>query len=62
VAGDAALMVDPYNVSDIADAIDKIVTNNELRNELVDKGYKNIQRFSWDSCAQKTLKTLRQYP
>lgn len=38
--GDAALLVDPHNAADIADKIEMIIYNEELRNELVDKGYK----------------------
>lgn len=58
VAGNAALLVDPYNAHDIADAMEKIITKNEIRNELIKKGYQNINRFSWTASSQKTLDTF----
>jgi glycosyltransferase involved in cell wall biosynthesis len=46
VAGDAALKVDPFDVAAIREAIQAVINNSELREELVRKGLKNVERFS----------------
>ncbi len=47
VVGDAALTVDPYNVDEIAHAIQKILADGELRDRLISKGLERAGRFSW---------------
>jgi glycosyltransferase involved in cell wall biosynthesis len=49
VAGDAALLIDPYNVAEIKEGILKIISDETYRNELVEKGRKNANRFSVDT-------------
>lgn len=58
VGGDAALYVDPKSVGDIAEKIMKLITNDNLRNELVEKGKKQVAKFSWEKTAKETLKVL----
>ena len=55
---DAALLVDPYSVDDIAEAIDKITTDTNLRNALIEKGTKRVDDFSWDDTADHIQKKL----
>jgi glycosyltransferase involved in cell wall biosynthesis len=55
VAGDAALLIDPYDPDDIAGAIQKILTDTQLRDELIQKGLQRAQQFSWEKCARETL-------
>lgn len=54
-AGDAALYVDPHNVQDIALGMTEILTNSHLRQTLITRGFVQAQRFSWQTCAEKTL-------
>jgi glycosyltransferase involved in cell wall biosynthesis len=51
VAGDAALLVDPYSISAIRSAIISLIKDNELRNELLLKGFENIKRYDADVIA-----------
>lgn len=53
VAGDAALLVDPENVSEIRQAIVKLIEDAQLRNDLVKKGFDNVKRFSPNVIAKK---------
>ena len=46
VAGDAALLVDPYDADDIAQAISTIVNDADLRAELSDRGKLQAEKFS----------------
>ena len=56
VLGDAAMIVNPENVFDIAHGIRDVLLNPELRRELVQKGYQRLKVFSWESTAQQVLK------
>ncbi len=55
VAGGAAVLTDPYRPDEIADAIRKVVSDEELRERLVAKGLKRATEFSWKNCARNTL-------
>ena len=57
---DSALLVDPNNSEEIAEAIYSILNSEKLRNKLIKKGRENIKRFSWQNCAQETLKIITQ--
>jgi glycosyltransferase involved in cell wall biosynthesis len=48
VVGDAAILIDPYEPDDIADAMSRVLTNEPLRQELRDKGLNRVKEFSWD--------------
>lgn len=53
VAGEAAILIDPFLPEDIAEAIIKIDTQPELRNKLIEAGKKQKEKFSWELTAQK---------
>jgi len=55
VAGDAAILVNPLDVDEIAHALIKVCTDDELRETLVVKGLERARRFSWENTARKTL-------
>ncbi len=58
VAGEAALFFDPDDVRSVARAIEKILTDSKLREQLIGLGEKRIKKFSWEKCARETLKVL----
>jgi glycosyltransferase involved in cell wall biosynthesis len=58
ILGSSALLVNPHNPEEIAEAIYKILNNDNLRNELIEKGQENVKRFSWPKCASETLKII----
>jgi len=53
VAGDAALFVSPDSVDQIAEAMRRMVSDGELRKELINKGRQQCLRFSWDKTAER---------
>ncbi len=55
VIGDAGLLVDPYNRGQIKYAIERILTDSELKNELIDNGFIRIKKFQWQSTAKQML-------
>lgn len=58
VLASSALLVNPSKPEEIAEAIYKIISNPKLKQELIKKGRENIKRFSWQKCAQETLKII----
>lgn len=57
-AGDAGLLVDAQSISEITDAINKILTNDKLRRELIERGFTQSDSFSWSSSAKELLNAL----
>lgn len=58
--GDAALYVDPKNVDDIAKKMTKLITDETLRKTLIEKGKKQVTKFSWEKTAKETLEVLEE--
>jgi glycosyltransferase involved in cell wall biosynthesis len=58
VAGNAALLVNPYNPDEIAAAMNKIFNGGDLKEKMIKKGFENVKRFNWEKCARETLDTL----
>jgi len=57
-AGDAAIYIDPLDVDEIADAMERVLTDEALRSDLIEKGFRNAKRFSWEKTAKMTLEVL----
>jgi len=55
VAGDAAILVDPMNVEEIVQAMEKLLRDRELRKELKRKSLERAKFFSWEMAAKETL-------
>ncbi len=60
-AGEAALLVDPYNIDDIADKMKQLARSDALRNHLRSLGLKHCQSFSWQKTGQQTAHVLANY-
>lgn len=58
VAGDAALLVDPISIEDIVDKMIQLSSSDNLKSTLVEKGYLQLKKFSWDSSADLIFKQL----
>jgi len=59
LTGDAGILVDPYDSSAIAGAIERIVLDASLREELQRRGVERSKQFTWDKAAASTLSTLQ---
>jgi glycosyltransferase involved in cell wall biosynthesis len=60
VAGDAAILIDPFNPAEITDAMMQILEDKELRSNLIKKGLIRAAAFSWKAMAQNVLEIYRQ--
>lgn len=59
VAGNAALLFEPTSIEEMTNVLSSMLTDSDLRNNLVGEGYKNVRRFSWTDTARKTLQVYR---
>jgi glycosyltransferase involved in cell wall biosynthesis len=59
VAGDAAILVDPYNLNEIKDNIENVLLNSILKKNMEKKGYNQIKKFDWLTSANELIKTFR---
>ncbi|MFV9510461.1 glycosyltransferase family 4 protein [Tepidibacillus sp. LV47] len=60
VCGEAALYVDPYSPEDIAEKIKLLLSDDKLREELRRKGLERAKLFSWEKCAEETIKVIEE--
>ncbi|PIU83500.1 MAG: hypothetical protein COS68_03770 [Elusimicrobia bacterium CG06_land_8_20_14_3_00_38_11] len=55
ITGDAAVLFDPYNAEEIAQAMENLSKDSDLRQELIKKGFEQVKKFSWEKTAKQTL-------
>ncbi|MGB9804811.1 glycosyltransferase family 4 protein [Desulfofundulus sp.] len=60
VVGDAGVYVNPYDVDDIAQGIYRVLTDQELRCQLREKGLARAKLFTWKRSARETLKVFEE--
>jgi glycosyltransferase involved in cell wall biosynthesis len=58
VGGEAVLYVDPFEISQIESAMIKLYQNKNLRDSLIELGFKQKEKFSWDKTAQLVWKSM----
>jgi glycosyltransferase involved in cell wall biosynthesis len=56
VAGDAAVTMSPFSVTEMASALRRAEADESLRHDLVDRGLRRARQFTWKQCAETTLK------
>lgn len=60
IFGDGAHYFDPENIPDIAEKIIEVLENHHLKSGLIEQGFENAKRFTWDQTARKTLEVYRE--
>ena len=58
INGKAAIYFDPDNELDIKNAMEKVLTNVDYRNELINKGNIHLKNYNWENTVKETLKIL----
>ncbi|AFY99626.1 glycosyltransferase family 4 protein [Calothrix sp. PCC 6303] len=61
VAGDAAILINPYNTQEITDAMLKIAVDGEMRSHLSQLGLKQAKNFSWEKTGEATAEVLKMF-
>jgi len=60
VGGKAALFIDPFNPEDIAEAMQRLLNDQTLRQQLIKEGFENAAKFSWSKMAADVLSIYRE--
>lgn len=58
VVGEAGLLVDPHKIEEMARAMKLMIENQELREALREKGFRQVKKFSWEKAAKETIKVF----
>ena len=61
IAGQAAILLDPYNTDAITSAMNELITDRELRSQLSRLGLQQVQNFSWTKTGAATKEVLQQF-
>ncbi len=59
VGGEAVEYFNEASSTELAEKIEKILSNEELREMMIERGKKQLQKFSWEKCASETLEYLK---
>lgn len=60
VVGEAGLLVDPKDTIALAESMHQLTTNEIKKQELIQKGYAQAQKFSWETSAEKLYKVYKE--
>ena len=60
VAGDAAILVDPFNTEEMVSEMSRLLHNDQLREELVEKGLERASMYSWERTSERYLELHRE--
>jgi len=55
IMGEAALYFDPHDQEQIAKTMKKVLTDQQLKESLINKGFSQVKKYSWQKCAQQIL-------
>ena len=62
ILGSAAMYFNPLDVDDITEKMRAILLNNEIKKELIRKGFEQVKKYSWQKMAKQTLEIYRKIP
>lgn len=58
VAAHTGLLIDPYNISDLAEAMRIVLSDKDIQERMISSGARRAQEFSWEHAARQTLEIL----
>ena len=59
ILGQAAIYFNPEDKEEMMKQIEKVIEDENLRQELIKRGYEQIKKYSWEKCAKETLEVYR---
>lgn len=60
VVGNSAVLIEPFDTNQIADAIESILDDEEKQRKLREKGMERVKKFSWEKAAKETLEVYKE--
>lgn len=61
VGGEGAIYFEARSLWDLVEKLCRVLENETIRKECVEKGRQQLKKFSWDKCARETLEVIRGY-
>lgn len=61
VGGESVLYANPNRPEEIAEAAFRLISNQNIRDDIIKKGYENIKRFDWEKCASEIARIIQIY-
>ena len=58
ICGDAVLYFDPKNIKQLAEKLEMVLSDDELRNDLISRGYLHVKSYTWDRCIDQTSQEI----
>ena len=59
IAGQAAVLIDPYDINDITNGLSVAIEDEDLREQLIKRGLNQAKKFSWEKVANETYKVYQ---
>ncbi|WP_418222871.1 glycosyltransferase family 4 protein [Clostridium isatidis] len=59
ICGDSALLIDPHNINELSNSIEKVLVDQNLRDKLILKGLEKSSSYSWNITAKGTLEAYK---
>lgn len=60
ILGEAAVFFDPYSIDEMARKMAQILLNDGLRKKMINKGFEQIKKYSWEKMAKETLEVYKE--
>ena len=60
IVGDAGLYFDPENQEEIIEKCETLLSNSDLREKFISKGYLQEKKYSWEKCFDETLSVYKE--
>jgi len=59
ILGNSALLIDPWRTDEMVMAIEAVLTDNTLRDLLIERGLQNVKRFDWNKTAEELIDVFK---
>lgn len=59
IAMGSSILCNPYDISEIANAMGRIIADNSLRKDVIQKGYLNVKKFTWSKTVLETINVFK---
>ncbi len=57
--GNAGILINPYDANNLACAINVLIKDSAVRNEMIQRGFERIKKFNWRKTAEETLEIIK---
>lgn len=59
--GNSAILINPYDITEMAEAIKQVLSDDELHSSLRSQGLERVKRYRWSECAREVLEVFEEF-